>query len=565
MKKLIPDIILKNLISWSYSKESRYYRLMCVAIFFGISYALIVIQLYSIAIEEQRQAQQIAGTKVQYRGDIVDRNGHVVATNLTLSSLFANPKKVIDPKLTAHKLKKVIKDLDVQKLIRDLSSEKSFVWIKRELTPSDQEEITSLGLPGLFFEEEQRRLYTQGKATSHLLGYVDRDNKGIAGVEKFFDSYLSNPENHNPIKLSIDYRVQNIVSDELDKAITKFSALGGACVVVDVTNGEILGLSSKPDFDPHSPGSASSEQLFNRATLGVYEIGSVIKILTFAIGFDTEAIQINDVYNIQDFVMNKYRIKDYHRHDGWNTVPQMFMNSSNIGAGAIAMEIGKNTYREYMERLGMTKQLPIETSERAHPLVPQSEKITDLNLVTMSYGYGFAISPAHFVQAMVPVVNGGVQKPLTLLKKENEAEVFAENDQSKIFNIETSVNMIKLMRLAVEKGTAKKGAVKGYLVAGKTGTAEKLGPHGYLENHRYSSFVSVMPSINPKYLVFIFLDDPKGIKETFGFATAGFTAAPAASRIMSRIGSLYGIQPVDEDSKEIKEMMHVEYEVGNET
>ncbi|NDB82737.1 MAG: penicillin-binding protein 2, partial [Alphaproteobacteria bacterium] len=497
------------------------------------------------------------------RAEILDRNGHVLATNVTLLSLFANPNKIIDPRLTAQKLKTIIKEIDVAKLEKDLSSDKTFVWVKRDLSPEDQERINALGLTGLFFEEEPRRLYTQGKVASHIIGYVDRDNKGIAGIEKYFDKQLLANTGENHIKLSIDYRVQNIVSEELDNVITKFSALGGSCIVTDVTSGEILAMVSKPDFDPHAPGAASSEALFNRASYGVYEIGSVMKIITFAIGFDTETIQINDVYNIHDFVMNKFKIKDYHRHDGWNTVPQLFMNSSNIGAGTIALEIGKNRFREYIEKLGLTQQLKLEIAERGIPLIPDQDKIRDLNLVTMSYGYGCAITPAHFVQAMIPIVNGGVFRNLSLLKS-TATELAVEEDSGSILNIQTSINILKLMRLAVEKGTAKKGAVKGYLVAGKTGTANKLGPRGYMDNHRYSSFVSVMHSINPKYLVFILLDDPKGIKETFGFATAGFTAAPAASKILERMGSLYGIPPIDEDSKEIKEIMHVDYEVHNE-
>ncbi|MDX1916507.1 MAG: penicillin-binding transpeptidase domain-containing protein, partial [Rickettsiaceae bacterium] len=212
--------------------------------------------------------------------------------------------------------------------------------------------------------------------------------------------------------------------------------------------------------------------------------------------------------------------------------------------------------------LGITSPLKLEIVEKGLPLIPDQDKISDLNLVTMSYGYGYAITPAHFVQSMIPIVNGGVFKPLTLLKVDSNSQ--QEKESKEILNIQTSVNMLKLMRLAVEKGTAKKGAVKGYLVGGKTGTAEKLGPHGYMHDHRYSSFVSVMPCINPKYLVFILLDDPKGIKETFGFATAGFTAAPAASKILERIGSLYGIPPIDEASQEIKDMMHVDYDVNGE-
>ncbi|MDX1917277.1 MAG: penicillin-binding transpeptidase domain-containing protein, partial [Rickettsiaceae bacterium] len=316
--------LTSNMFSWSNSRSQRYFRLLFLSFLFSVAYLIIVLKLYIIALEEQMDNTRSYIVQ-QNRLEILDRHDHVLATNITLLSLFANPKKVIDPKLTAQKLKTVLKDIDTSKIEKDLSSDKTFVWIKRDLSPEDQERIHSLGLTGLFFEEEQRRLYTQGRAAGHILGYVDRDNKGIAGVEKYFDQKFLSKDEKGAVKLSIDYRVQNIVNEELDKVITKFSALGGSCIVADVTTGEILAMVSKPDFDPHLPGAASTEQLFNRASYGVYELGSVLKIITFAIGFDTETIQINDVYNIHDFVMNKFKIKDYHRHDGWNTVPQIFM------------------------------------------------------------------------------------------------------------------------------------------------------------------------------------------------------------------------------------------------
>ncbi len=562
MRTIFKKFSLFKLVAWDSTPVARRVRLMCLSIFFGFAYCVIIWKLYYIAAEERMANHNSSTASKNNRGEIVDRNNHVVATNISMLSLYANPKKVINPKMTAEKIKSIFKDIDLSKLIKDLSSDKTFVWVQRDLSPSDKEHINALGLTGLFFEEEKRRLYTQGKATSHILGYVDRDNNGIAGIEKYFDQELRT-HGLEPVQLSIDYRVQNMVSEELDHVIHKFSALGGSCIVVDVTNGEILAMVSKPDFDPHLPAYATNEQRFNRVSYGVYEIGSVLKIITFAIGFDTGVIQINDVYNIHDFVMNKFRIKDYHRHDGWNTVPQLFMHSSNIGAGTIALEIGKRQFRQYFEKLGLTSQLKLEIAERGAPLIPDADKVSEINLVTMSYGYGCAITPAHFVQAMIPIVNGGVLKNLTLLKQ-NDSIIEEQERKKPILKTQTSANILKLMRLAVEKGTAKKGAVKGYLVGGKTGTAEKLGPNGYLHNHRYSSFVSVMPSINPKYLVFILLDDPKGTKETFGFGTAGFTAAPAASRIMERIGSLYGIPPIDEDNKAIKDIMHIDYEVDDE-
>jgi cell division protein FtsI (penicillin-binding protein 3) len=558
MLTVIKEFLISNFFSWSYSGRSRFFRLIFVSIFFFLGYLTIIIKLLSISATSKIDSSHNKMLSKNYRRDIVDRNGQILATNITLASLYANPKKIINPKYTVDRLKSVIPNLDYKKLLSELSQDKTFVWIKREITPKIQEELVSLGLPGLYFENEQKRIYTQGKATSHILGYVDRDNAGIAGIEKYFDKELIKGNSEEPLRLSVDYRVQNIVSDELDKVIEKFSAKGGVGIVADATNGEIVAMVSKPDFDPHSPSTASSEQLFNRASLGAYEIGSAIKTLTFAIAFDTNTIQMNDVYNLGNFNVGKFRVKDYHKHDGWNTVPQLFMNSSNIGSSMIALEVGKKDYRKYIEKFGLTKQVKIEIPERAYPIIPSDNRVSDLSLATMSYGYGFSISPLHFVQAMIPVVNGGYKYPVTLVKEDKDIE------PEKIISEEASINVIKLMRLTVDKGTGRKAAVKGYLVAGKTGTANKLGPKGYLQNSRFSSFIAAVPSINPKFVVFVFLDDPKGIKETFGFATAGFTAAPTTGNIISRIGSLYGIEPYDEDSEEIKNLFHVDYEVDSE-
>ncbi|MDX2049980.1 MAG: penicillin-binding protein 2 [Rickettsiaceae bacterium] len=546
------------LSSWVYSRNERVKRLLVIAIFFCLGYLIIIYNLILTNFQKDDKNANFALNQ-STRGEILDRNNHVLASNLMLASVYANPPKVVNIRFTVQKLASVIKDLDQAKLTKDLSSNKNFIWVKRDITSAERDRINELGLAGIFFTSEEKRIYTQGSSMSHILGYVDRDNNGIAGVEKFFDKHLKgeNGTTKNMI-LSIDHRIQNIVSEELDDAIAKYSALGGSCIVADVQNGEVLAIVSKPDFDPHLPSKATAEQLFNRSTLGVYEMGSVSKILTFTAGLDSKIIDMRDVYNIHDFHVGKYKIKDTHRRDGWNTVPQIFMNSSNIGTATMLIEIGKENFVNYMEKLGMLKQLTIEVPERAMPLFPKKEKITDLNLITMSYGYGFATSPAHFVEAMIPIVNGGLKYPLTLVKDAAATPI-------KILDSQTSENIVKLMRVTVEKGTGKKAAVQGYLVSGKTGTAEKLGPKGYLANHRYSSFVATFPSISPKIIIYFFLDDPRGIKENFGFAGGGFTAAHSTGKIIARIGPLCGIAHYDENDPHIKNIMQVDSEVDSET
>lgn len=609
------------------SKKSRQNRLYILSLAFGFSYFIIILQLYKIHSlpAKKSYANLIKGENI--RAEILDRNGYVLATNVPTASLYANPQKIKSPVDMLKRLKQIIPEINETSLLKEFEKNKSFVWIKRDLTPSDRDQIISLGINGIYFENSIKRVYTQGNVTSHLLGFVDQDNNGLAGVEKYFDEYLSTQQ--EPISLSIDYRVQNIVSSELDKVINKFSAKGGVGIVADVKTGEVLSMVSKPDFSPMHVANNNRENFFNKATLGSYEIGSVVKAISFAIAFDSNVIKMNDVYKIDDLIVNRRKIKDYHKIKGWTTVPQIFMKSSNIGAGMIGLEVGKKNYIDYLQKLGLSEKLDIELPERAKPSIPKINKISDLSLVTMSYGYGYSITPMHFVQAMVPISNGGIFKPLTMLKTysqdslnnlESKQEFICSANKSKDnidfdsdlksgarknfsnihfavkktentqilsanencnqvlnrFNInksknrrvlqeETSENLLKLLRLTVEKGTGRKAAVKGYLVGGKTGTANKLGPKGYLNNSRYSSFVAVAPSIDPRFVVFVFLDDPKGIKETFGFATSGFTAAPVAGNIISKIGPLYGLEAFDENDKEIKNLLHVDYEINKDT
>ena len=280
------------------------------------------------------------------------------------------------------------------------------------------------------------------------------------------------------------------------------------------------------------------------ASLGIYEMGSVFKSLTMAVAFDTNKIAMNDAYDISYMRVGGFNIKDYHPMLGWHSVSEIFLHSSNIGVSQIIFEVGKNNFKSYLKKLGLLDQLKIELPERGIPLFPSDKRWSDLTTATMSYGYGMSISPLHFMQAMVPVVNGGVMYDLTLIKRQDQRLV-----GTRVFNENTSKQMSQLFRMVVQEGTGRKAEVKGYYVGGKTGTAEKLSSdaHGkkrYLKNSRTSSFLGLLPAVNPQYLVYIMFDEPKGTKESFGFATAGWTAAPTVGRVFERMVSLYGIEPI---------------------
>ena len=460
----------------------------------------------------------------------------------------------------------VFPDLEKKKILELLRSNKKFVWIKRDISPKQQEDIYNLGMPGLEFEREQKRIYTYGNLLSHVVGYVGRDMEGLAGTEKFFDNMLTtqDEDNHSgnsSLQLSIDVRVQNILAEEIAKTTQKFKAKGGAGIIVDPNNGEIIAMVSNPDFDPHYPGNASSDQLFNIVTQGAYEMGSGMKALTLAIGLDTSTISMNDAYDLSYMKVGKFKVKDYHPVKGWHSIGQIFLHSSNIGVSQIMLEIGKNNLREYLKKLKLLEKLDIELAERARPLFPPYSRWTDLSLVTMSYGYAISESPAHFIQAMMPLVNGGIMYPLTLLKRKDNAPPMGE----KIFKETTSKYMRQLMRLVVLEGTGKKAEVKGYYVGGKTGTAEKVIGGKYYKDKRMSSFFGIMPATNPKYIIYIIFDEPQGIKETYGFAGGGWTAAPTVGAVLERIAVLYGMNKIEEDDPDVQELTDIDYIIDGRT
>jgi cell division protein FtsI (penicillin-binding protein 3) len=561
------------LSKWESDKGSLQLRLTILIISFVFLFIIIAVRVIGLASHKNsadfRNQMSVVKNTANKRKEIIDRNGNLLAVNLATASLYANPKKIIDPSEATTKLAKIIPTLDKAKLLKDLRSDRTFIWIKRDLTPNEQYAIHNLGIPGFYFEKEYKRVYTYGNLLSHTLGFVGRDDNGLAGVEKHFDKFLTNQdmsvefaEKDKPLQLAIDVRLQSIVSEELDRSIKEFNALGGVGIVADARTGEVLALVNKPDFDPHHPSHASDVQLFNKATLGAFEVGSVFKAITLAVGFDSGKVTLNDVYDLNAKVkIARFTVKDYHKKEGWRTVPEIFMYSSNIGTAQIVLEVGKKVFKSYLQRLGLFDQTRIELPEKATPLYPSEKRWSDLDTVTMSYGHCMSVSPLHVVQAILPIVNGGYFYPLTLVKKDKVEE---QELNERVFKESTSFNMNKLFRLVVEKGTGKKAEVKGFLVGGKTGTANKAVLGKYSKTARLSSFISAFPMTDPKYVIFVMLDEPKGTKETFGYATAGFTAAPTTGRIVSRMAPLFGIKPLDEESDYVKKILHINYKVDEE-
>ena len=558
--------IFKQVFIWDLSENTIKIRLVLVIVGFLLVFGVLSIKLIFVASVDLITTNKFLGRDDMFRRDIVDRYGNLLAVNLPIASLYAKPKKIVDSEILAQKLVRVFPELEKRKILELLNIDKNFVWIKRDISPKQQEDIYNLGIPGLEFEREQKRIYTYGNLLSHVVGYVGRDMEGLAGIEKFFDKMLTTQDEDNysgnsNLQLSIDVRVQNILAEEIDKTLKKFHAKGAAGIVVDPNNGEIIAMVSKPDFDPHYPGNALGDQLFNMVTQGVYEMGSGMKALTLAIGLDTGIVNMNDAYDLSYMKVGKFKVKDYHPVKGWHSIGQIFLHSSNIGVSQIMLEIGKNNLRNYLKKLKLLEKIEIELPERARPLFPPYSRWSDLSLVTMSYGYAISESPAHFIQAMMPLVNGGFMYPLTLLKRKENTPIVGE----KIFKETTSKYMRQLMRLVVKEGTGKKAEVNGYYVGGKTGTAEKVIGGKYYKDKRISSFFGIMPATNPKYIIYIIFDEPQGIKETYNFAGGGWTAAPTVGAVLERIAVLYGMNKLDETDSDVQELTDIDYIIDGKT
>ena len=519
-------------------------RLLIAATLFTVGFLAIGARLVHVTLiqggDEPRLASAHQASDIETaRADIVDRNGVLLATTIWSASLYANPRLVIDPVDAADRLSRALPGLDRGRLLRRLTADRGFVWIRRKLTPRQQYQVNRLGIPGLDFTREERRVYPHGRLAAHVLGYTDIDNRGIAGVEKSFDAIVR--RYREPLRLSIDVRVQHILHEELAAAVADFAAIGGCAILLDVATGEIVALASLPDFDPGAPTASDPKTRFNRATLGIYELGSIFKLFTLAMALDGGVVGLDGGYDAtRPLRIGRFSITDYHGKSRWLSVPEILIYSSNIGAAKMARDVGGTAQRAFLDRLGMLRPASIELPEVGKPMFPSRWR--EVNTLTIGYGHGVAVSPLHMALGVAALVNGGILYPPTLLKQEAGAVGSGE----RVLKPSTSAQMRNLMRLVVERGTGRKARVPGYLIGGKTGTAEKIDENGrYQRNVRLSSFVAAFPIDAPRYALLIVVDEPKGNESSHGYATGGWVAAPAVARIIDRMAPMVGIAPID--------------------
>jgi cell division protein FtsI (penicillin-binding protein 3) len=477
------------------------------------------------------------------RADLVDRNGQMLAADLLHYGLYIDPREIWEPAETRALLQRALPELDRNRLERALRGERR-VFVMGALTPEARARVHSLGLPGVSFEPEERRVYPLGSTAAHLIGFADTGGEGLTGAEAALNGDIRKAAaGKTAIPLSIDLRVQAALEDELYKAAAEFQPRGAVGIVTNVHTGEILGMANYPTFDPNEPGAASNDARLNRAAASVFEMGSTFKAFTVAIGLDAGVATPSSTFDAREPYQLGYRtIKDFHAARKILTLVEVFQHSSNIGTAKLAVAIGPQRLSQYFTNLGLTTTPKVELIESARPLTPR--KWDEDAVASTSFGHGMNVSPLSLVIAYNTMMNGGVLKPLTIRKLENGQAP----EGRRVMSERTSTQMLQIMRANVTGGSGKSANVPGLSVGGKTGTGEKYDPaiRGYSRQKQVSSFAAAFPTEgaveDDRYMVLILFDEPRGTAKSFGLATGGAVAAPVAGQVISRIAPFLGVQ-----------------------
>ena len=527
--------------------------LVFVGVFGTISAKLLMMAVFGDPPSQEHRVA--AASSTAFRPDIVDRNGEILATDIRTVSVFAEPGNIYDKDEAVELLTAVLPELNASELRAKLSSRKDkkgagFVWVKRELTPKQQAEVHRLGIPGIGFLPDHKRVYPNGTAAAHILGATNLDGIGIAGMEKYIDStglqalnsfgLVSKQADLKPVQLSIDLRAQFAVRDELAWGIEHFKAKAGASMILDVKTGEVIALVSMPDFDPNDPKDALSPDRINRMNVGVYEMGSTFKAMTLAMALDSGKYNVNSTFDTRGGVLNwgRQKIHEYHGTNRVITMPEVFTHSSNIGSAKMALGIGVPGHKAFLKKMGLTDRMRTELPESAEPIVPA--RWTEINTITIAFGHGLAVAPIQATAAVAAIANGGFLMTPTFLKTTPEA---AMAKATRVLKTETSEAMRFIMRLNAVEGSAKKAAIPYYFVGGKTGTAEKVIHGRYVKNRLFTTFMAAAPMNNPKYLFVTIMDEPQGLPESGGYATAAWNSGVVTGRVIERVAPVLGLPP----------------------
>jgi cell division protein FtsI (penicillin-binding protein 3) len=519
-------------------------RLTLGSVLFAAFAVVLCLRLVDLSLLQGVDERERSGRShvAQARADVLDRNGDVLATSLRVKSLAVRPPDVMDARKSAKRIAQIVPTLDEAWIYRQLTANGKFRWIKRKLTPSQVRALNAIGDPGLLFLDEYERVYPNGTLAAHVLGYTDVDGRGIAGIESHFDDRLAVADPNRPLMLTIDKRAQFALEDELAKSMVTFNAVGAAGLILDVRTGEIVALASLPSFSPAQPTASPMENRFNRVTLGVYELGSTFKAFTVADALETGAATPMTTFDCRrDLRVGRFTINDTHPKRKFQTVAEIFKYSSNIGTAQLAELTGTAAQQALLKRMGFLEPLRIEMPEAGQPLYPKTNW-GRIATMTIGYGHGIAVTPLHLAAGTAALVNGGYLVQPTLERKLD----VVDPETTRVISRKTSDEMRAFLRMAVKKGiggTGGKADVPGYRVGGKTGTAEKPHLGGYSRKALISTFAAAFPMDAPRYVVITSIDEPKGTKETAGYATAGWTAAPAAYNVILRAAPALGVEP----------------------
>lgn len=536
-------------------------RLLILGLGFLAAFSTIGARMGLLAATEPMEPRTAAtGAEITaQRADITDRNGRILATNMQTYALYAQPKDMVDPARVSKELAAIFPEIEPVALERRLTDGRSFLWIRKVMSPEQMQKVHEIGDPGLLFGPREMRLYPNGTLAAHVLGGASFGAEGVqsaevigtAGIEKALDVRLRDPaQAGTPLQLSIDLTLQAAIEEILGTGMNMLNAKGAAAILMDVHTGEILSLASLPAFDPNDrpnplvKGDAGDSPLFNRAVQGVYELGSTFKIFTVAnamnLGLVTPETQIDSNAPMR---VGRFLIKEFRNHNYGPTmsVEQVIVKSSNVGTANLAMTVGAERQAAFMKALGLFDPTPVELVEApgAKPIVPK--KWPDITVMTTAYGHGIAASPMHLAAAYATIANGGVKVTPTLLHggvPQNGPRIMSE---------QVARDSIRMLRGVVAEGTATLADVPGYQVAGKTGTAEKPNKSGGYDTDKVvNTFASMFPADNPKYVLVVTLDEPVETTGPTPRRTAGWTAVPVAAEVIRRVAPLLGMRPVVE-------------------
>ena len=515
-------------------------RLILSSIIFSALFIAVAVKMIEINLFYTEQGKYFISSEHNKRANFLDRNNISLTANLKMSDIGINPKKIYEEKKFIKKLSGLYHDISYTEIRKKIDTNR-FFYLKRNVPPDDLQKIIDLGETGFVFHDSYQRKYLHRELFSHLIGKVDVDNTGISGMEKSFNLILFDKDKGDIVS-SVDTRLQHIVRDELLEGINLYDATGGAGLIIDINNGEILSMVSLPDFDPNLR-IQDEQKIFNKNTLGTYEFGSVMKTFTTAIGLQEEKFLTETLYDVPDSIKVGWdTVSDVHRpcEQSNCTVEDIFVNSSNVGTIMMIRDIGTSLQKKYLDELGLFDQVDIKLPELASPLLPETWR--KVNTESIAYGYGLSISPLHLAYATATVLNGGYQLKPSLVKKE-----ISHDYGRKLFSDKTSEIMRYLFSRVVTNGTAARAFSEHtdyrYIVGGKTGTAKKIENSKYTSK-KMTSFISAFPINRPIYLILVSLDEPKGINDnnhpynTFGWTDSGWNAARVSRNIIDRISPI---------------------------